>query len=85
MTPSSIISGMPPTLDATTGRDSAIASRIVRPCASRYEGSTATSNAAVTAGMSSRRPVNTTCRVMPSSCAVSWSASSRLPSPTIIR
>ena len=35
VTPSSIISGMPPTFDATTGRDSAIASRIDRPCASR--------------------------------------------------
>ena len=60
MTPSSTISGIPPTFDATTGRDSAIASRIVRPCASRYDGRTATSSAAVTAGTSSRRPVNTT-------------------------
>ena len=56
MTPSSIISGIPPTSDATTGRDSAIASRIERPCASRCDGRTATSNDAVTAGMSSRRP-----------------------------
>ena len=60
MTPSSIISGIPPTSDATTGRDSAIASRIERPCASRQDGRTATSSAAVTAGMSSRRPVKTT-------------------------
>ena len=30
-----IISGIPPTLDATTGRESAIASRIVSPWASR--------------------------------------------------
>ena len=35
VTPSSIISGIPPTSDATTGRDSAIASRIDRPWASR--------------------------------------------------
>ena len=60
MTPSRIISGIPPTRLATTGRPSAIASRITRPCASRYDGSTATSSAAVTAGTSSRRPVKTT-------------------------
>ena len=35
VTPSSIISGIPPTFDATTGRERAIASRIVRPWASR--------------------------------------------------
>ena len=45
MTPSSIISGIPPTSDATTGRDSAIASRMDRPWASRQDGSTATSSA----------------------------------------
>ena len=57
--PLSIISGTPPTCVATTGRRNAIASRIARPCASRYDGRTATSSAAVTAGTSSRSPVNT--------------------------
>ena len=85
MTPSSIISGIPPTSDATTGRDSAIDSRIDRPWASRHDGSTATSNPAVTAGTSSRRPVKIT------RWATRWAAahcsrkSRREPSPTIRR
>ena len=56
----SIISGTPPTSVATTGRRSAIASRMARPCASRYDGSTATSSAAVTAGHVVAQPVKRT-------------------------
>src|SRR5689334_12783440 len=66
-------------------RDSAIASRIERPCASRHDGRTATSNDAVTAGTSSRRPVKIT------RWATLWAEahcsrkSRREPSPTISR
>src|SRR4029450_8051965 len=55
VTPSSIISGIPPTFDATTGRDRAIASRTDRPCASRYDGRTGTSRAAGAAGTAAGR------------------------------
>src|SRR5207244_3605437 len=73
------------TVEPTTGRDSAIAPRIVSPCASRYDGRTATSSAAVTAGTSSRRPVNTTRWAIRRSRACCSSSDRLLPSPTTRR
>ena len=58
--PSRMVSGIPPTAEATTGRPAAMASSTARPCASRRDGKTARSNAATTEATSRRGPPNTT-------------------------
>ena len=76
---------MPPTAEATTGRRRAMASRIEIPCASRSEGSTATSISPVMAATSSRRPVKTIRSRAGAGSAAAWarSSASSEPSPTI--
>ena len=82
VSPSTTISGTPPTRVATTGRPAAIASRIETGSASLLLERTKTCDEARIAGMSFRSPANTTGPSSPSRRRSSSAAGRSGPSPT---
>src|SRR5947207_2745690 len=83
VSPSRTSSGLPPTVEATTGVPTAKACGITCEVASeRIEGSTRTSSAAMTSGMSRRNPVSVTTASSPMAPTRRRTSARPTPSPT---